>query len=72
MVRNERLTLVERARHLAHAALATQQELDDLGAGRVAERFEERHEVADVAALGWIVWDFHIASFWRISLPQAV
>ena len=49
MVRDQWLALVERAGHLADAALAAEQELDDLSAGRVAERLEERHEVDHAA-----------------------
>jgi hypothetical protein len=42
VVRDQRLDLVERAGHLADAALAAQQKLDDLRADRVAEVLEER------------------------------
>src|SRR5665647_557688 len=62
MVRDERLALVERPRHLADAALAAQQALDDLGARRVAERLEERDEVDDAAGVCGVFYDLHVSS----------
>src|SRR5665647_3448492 len=62
VVRDERLALVERPRHLADAALAAQQELDDLRAYGIAERLEERDEVDDAAGFCRVSGDLHVSS----------
>src|SRR5450756_1830625 len=68
VVRDQRLALVERPRHLADAALAAEQELDDLRAYGVAERLEERDEVDDAAGFCGVFGDLPV-SYTHLTLP---